>query len=217
MNSLIGNRFGKWTVIFEWTISKQGKARYFCLCECNRSNVVFASNLIRNLSKSCGCEKPIMRKYGGLRRMYKAEHSAWYNMITRCTKQHSPEYKNYGARGIKVCERWLVSFPNFLADMGPKPSADLTLDRIDNNGNYESENCRWATKSEQSFNKRQHKLTLDDAIEIVNLRKQKMNVKQIAERFNIHSTMVYLIEHGKAWPKAHENKTSSEITRKKYD
>jgi len=80
-------------------------------------------------------------------------------MIKRCTNPNTKGYSNYGGRGIKVCERWLHSFENFLADMGPKPSPAHSIDRYpDNNGNYEPKNCRWATRTEQSFNKRTNRL-----------------------------------------------------------
>jgi hypothetical protein len=88
-----------------------------------------------------------------------AEYRAWHGMKTRCSNPKRSDWKNYGGRGISVCERW-ASFESFLADMGPKPSARHTMDRIDNDGNYEPGNCRWATWDLQSRNKRPREETV---------------------------------------------------------
>jgi len=80
------------------------------------------------------------------------EYTTWQNMRARCSKPNARRWARYGARGIKVCERWQNSFPNFLADMGKKPGPNYSIDRIDNDGNYEPSNCRWATNSEQVKN-----------------------------------------------------------------
>jgi hypothetical protein len=79
-------------------------------------------------------------------------YHTWKNMISRCTKPHSPAYARYGGRGISVCQRWTDSFPDFVQDMGEKPSSRHSLDRVDSKGNYCPENCRWATRSIQSVN-----------------------------------------------------------------
>ncbi len=83
-----------------------------------------------------------------------AEYRSWKGMKTRCTNPNRPDWKNYGGRGISVCERWATSFANFLADVGPKPSPGLTIDRIDNDGNYTPGNVRWATREQQIRNSR---------------------------------------------------------------
>lgn len=82
------------------------------------------------------------------------EYSAWSSMKFRCQNPRATNYDDYGGRGIRVCDRWLNSFDNFLADMGPRPSREYSLDRINNSGNYEPSNCRWATMARQQRNKR---------------------------------------------------------------
>lgn len=90
------------------------------------------------------------------------EYSAWSKMIRRCVDPKDAAFRNYGGRGIKVCKKWLNSFENFLADMGPRPSAEHSIDRIDNDGNYEPGNCRWATRMQQNGNQRTNvQLTFD--------------------------------------------------------
>lgn len=104
-------------------------------------------------------------------------YRSWAAMKTRCFNQKLPQWKDYGARGITVCERWM-DFENFLEDMGERPSLDHTLDRKWNGGNYEPSNCRWATRKEQNRNRRDNR--------IVDLEGQKMPLAQAAELLGIH-------------------------------
>ena len=105
------------------------------------------------------------------------EYVIWYAMISRCSNKNNINYKNYGGRGITVCQRWVSSFFNFYIDMGCRPSEKLTLERIDNDGNYEPNNCKWATREEQSYNKR-------DSISI-EYKGKLYNSKQISEMSNV--------------------------------
>lgn len=94
------------------------------------------------------------------------EQGALINIIQRCTNPNNPQYSSYGGRGITVCDRWRHSFENFLADMGPRPSDKHSIDRIDNDGNYEPGNCRWATQREQCRNKRSNRIIEFDGVRL---------------------------------------------------
>lgn len=136
-----------------------GKTLWLCRCYCGNEGVVEAGNLKSGATKSCGClKREQMATLGMKNRTHgearSPEFRAWYGMKQRCYHEKDNRYLLYGARGITVCDHWRNSFDNFLSDMGRRPSDVHSLDRINNDGNYDPSNCRWATRSQQNRNRR---------------------------------------------------------------
>lgn len=152
---LIGQKYGRWTVEKRSHKNARGEWYWQCRCECGTVRNVLAHSLQIGCSSSCGCTKN--RKHG---MEATPIYNAWAAMIQRCENPNSKTYPDYGGRGISVCERW-HSFVNFHADMGNKP-VGLSLDRIDNNGNYEPSNCRWTSSLTQMRNRRTTRLLTID-------------------------------------------------------
>jgi hypothetical protein len=155
--NLIGKRFTYLTVIDQFQEIKNGKQRYFALCKCKCGNLtkVQRGALKNGHTKSCGClNKELSKKRFTTHKMSLTRPwFCWAHIKQRCLNKNNKSYKNYGGRGIKVCDRWL-NFESFWEDMKDGYKDNLTIDRIDNDGNYCKENCRWITHKEQQKNKR---------------------------------------------------------------
>ncbi len=162
VSDLTGKTFGRLVVIKRHPQNdKYGRSRWECLCSpelggCGNTMVAYAGNLKNQHTQSCGCLNKEATKNAvtqhGLTNT--PEHWTWSAIKRRCYNENSPDYPDYGGRGIVMCEEWKNDFTAFLRDMGPRPSPEHSIDRKDNDKGYDKENCRWATQLEQANNKR---------------------------------------------------------------
>lgn len=155
---MVGKKCGRLTVVSRSSENEGTKAQWVCLCDCGNTKIVTGDKLRRGHTQSCGCLHSdvcaaLLKTHG-----YSSTptHTSWAGMKQRCFDPNATSYPRYGACGITVCDRWVNSFENFLADMGERPDG-YSLDRIDPEKNYEPGNCRWATDEEQANNKKNNR------------------------------------------------------------
>jgi hypothetical protein len=173
-----GDRFGLLVVIREvgtkkYPGAKDGRGSYrafLCQCDCGKKVETSLGHLRSGHTRSCGCAKSA-NKITELR-----EYKVWQSMKQRCSNPKNRKYENYGGRGIQICDRWTKSFRAFYEDMGGCPEG-MSIDRIDNNGNYEPSNCRWATPSQQMNNTR--------AVKFIAYKGESLSISEWARRLNV--------------------------------
>lgn len=192
LKDITHERFGRLTVLVRAPNNHAGKTQWLCQCDCGQELVVLGASLSNGTTSSCGCYR--RDRAAGLNRSHgrrnTLEYRSWRAMKDRCLDKSHIAYPRYGGRGITIHPTWLASFEAFFADMGPR-QVGTTLDRIDNDGNYEPGNCRWAPSKTQAGNRRmpkasgKWKLTPETVRMIRELHEAGQSYKDLAEQFYV--------------------------------
>ena len=192
LRDLRNSQFERWLVLDYVAYEKRGKTKHplhwwKCQCDCSNKTIkeINERTLIANTSKSCGCLSKEINRENRLSHGLAGtiEYYTWAAMKSRCYQDNHPAYHNYGGRGITVCGRWFDSFENFYEDMGNRPSKIHSIDRIDVNGDYCPENCRWGTLEEQNNNKTNNKYLEYDG--------EKLTIPQWSRKLGISRHVIY--------------------------
>ena len=199
VQSIIGNNYGRLTVIGyshaqKRNIGLHSRHHWICRCTCGTVLVVESSNLKGGVSTSCGCYQRERASDAGKSNTRHGmsdspEYSTWRRILDRCYNPKNDSYNRYGGRGIKVCNRWCTSFDNFYKDMGGRPSNHHSIDRIDNEGDYTPDNCRWATPQEQGNNRgNNRRLTYNGQTMTITqwAHKAGISIETLSSRLDVH-------------------------------
>lgn len=191
-----GKKYGRLTVRGDGP-RKGARRTVVCVCDCGKIVTTDPRSLLSGDTKSCGCyQREAVSLSSSMRGTHRScgsvEYNTWVKIKGRCFNQENNKFYAYGSRGIVVCDRWKDSFENFLADMGKRPPNCTSIDRIDVNGDYSPENCRWSSAKEQARNKRNHRM--------VNYRGEKMPLSQACELSGVnYRSALYRLNVGSHW------------------
>jgi hypothetical protein len=179
-----GQKFNFLTAVkFEY--SKSNRHFWLFKCDCGNEKTIGKTYVLTGHTKSCGCWKLQNNRTIGIthNKSNTREFKIWLGIKKRCLNKNCYAYESYGGRGIKVCDRWVNSFENFLEDIGNCPTNKHSIDRIDNNGNYEPSNCRWATREEQNNNNRSNRL--------IDFEGSQHTLAQLCKKLNLKYHLIY--------------------------
>lgn len=179
LKNITGMRYGRLTVVEYVGKQKNGQSLWLCKCSCGKTVVKRKSALTCGVTKSCGCYRK--ERAAGLNKTHGLSstkpYSVWKNMVDRCRNPENKDFHHYGGRGIAVCKEWLT-LEGFMGDMGASFKDGLTLERVDNSKGYCEDNCRWATRKEQSNNLRSNRM--------VTYNGETLTMSQTAEKYNVN-------------------------------
>lgn len=207
---IAGRRFGRFVVVSFNGLNRHKRALWLCQCDCGTEKVVPYLQLKTGDSVSCGCYHrenapkwmtAALTRHG---RSKTVEYNTWSRLVARCTNPRNKKYPRYGGRGISVCERWSgeQGFENFLADMGERPANCTSIDRRDNDGNYEPGNCRWTTATVQSRNNPHTKLTFEKAEEMRARMAAGETATAVARAFGVSKPTACSVRDRRTWAAA---------------
>jgi hypothetical protein len=200
--NMIGEKYGKLTIISrDYNVFDKKNSWWKCECECGIVKSYSRKDLIKKKGgvKSCGCSQHESKlKY---RSSNSIEYECWQGMKSRCYNKNRPGYKNYGGRGIIICDRWLNSFDNFFEDMGAKPYPEASIERIDNDGNYEPLNCKWGSKKEQNRNRRYNVISSKQVADDIRTLYKSGNYtqKELSNLYNCEESIIWQIINNYSW------------------